>query len=162
MWRQFLITTNCVRFLESGDILFLVFSFFEELLFCFCRSYPCFKGMACLSQDLGCFFNPVNYFSFLTLIIHSYELMLLSIILCQKDLSRRIPVTPYQYFYTNIVFKIEFCDFSRSHNNDSLVLPQSPNYSSQLCQGCRTTFRPNCCAWRGFKYRIWQVVTNDP
>ena len=139
MWRQFLITTNCVRVLESGDI--LVFFFFLK------NSFFVFVGPILVSKEwpvsLRMFFNPVSYCSALTLIINSYELLLLSIIFCQKDLLRRIPIIPYQYFYTNIVFKIEFCDLSRSHNNDSLVLPQSPNYSSQLCQGCQTTFCPN-------------------
>ena len=36
--------------------------------------------------------------------------------------SQRIPIFPYQNFYTNIVFKIEFCDFSRFYFMISLVL----------------------------------------
>ena len=45
-----------------------------------------FSGPILVSKEwpvsLRMFFNPVKYCSALTLIIHSYELMLLSIILC--------------------------------------------------------------------------------
>ena len=70
-------------FREWRDLFTLSYSFLKNVFFPVGPSFV--KGMACLSirmSQLSCWFC-----SALTLIIHSYEWMLLSIVLCYKDLD---------------------------------------------------------------------------
>ena len=83
MWWQVLINSNCVRVVREWRYLFLSYSFSEEWLFLLVISFVSKEWPVSI---LGCFLS-CWFCSTLTLIIHLYEWMLLSIILCQKDLD---------------------------------------------------------------------------